>query len=101
MCFYVGNDIYYLRKLEDDLCGLTRTRYVSRVNSDWFFKLMSGKLLGRVFDSAPSLIFNLYATIWKVRIFERTPAIRNSGKKSATDQKRWQISKNDLYRFGS
>jgi hypothetical protein len=25
------------------------------------------------------------ATIWKVRIFERTPAIRNSGKKSATD----------------
>jgi hypothetical protein len=26
MCFYVGNDIYYLRELEDDLCGLTRTR---------------------------------------------------------------------------
>ncbi|KAH0816614.1 hypothetical protein GEV33_006177 [Tenebrio molitor] len=25
MCFYVGNDIYYLRELEDDLCGLTRT----------------------------------------------------------------------------
>jgi hypothetical protein len=25
--------------------------------------------------------FNLCATIWKVRIFERTPAIRNSGKK--------------------
>jgi hypothetical protein len=24
--------------------------------------------------------FNLCATIWKVRIFERTPAIRNSGK---------------------
>jgi hypothetical protein len=29
--------------------------------------------------------FNLRATIWKVRIFEGTPAIRNSGKKSATD----------------
>jgi hypothetical protein len=29
------------------------------------------------------------------------PAIRNSGKKSATDQKRWQISKNDLYKFDS
>jgi hypothetical protein len=43
--------------------------------------------------------FNLCATIWKVRIFEGTPAIRNSGKKSATDQKRWQIYKNDLYRF--
>jgi hypothetical protein len=43
--------------------------------------------------------FNLCATIWKVRIFEGTPAIRNSGKKSATDQKRWQINKNDLYRF--
>jgi hypothetical protein len=28
--------------------------------------------------------FNLCATIWKVRIFEGTPAIRNSGKKSAT-----------------
>jgi hypothetical protein len=41
--------------------------------------------------------FNLCATIWKVRIFERTPTIRNSGKKSATDQKRWQISKNGLY----
>jgi hypothetical protein len=24
--------------------------------------------------------FNLFGTIWKVRIFERTPAIRNSGK---------------------
>jgi hypothetical protein len=24
MCFYVGNDIYYLRELEDDLRGLTR-----------------------------------------------------------------------------
>jgi hypothetical protein len=45
--------------------------------------------------------FNLCATIWKVRIFEGTPAIRNSGKKSATDQKRWQISKNDLCRFNS
>jgi hypothetical protein len=32
--------------------------------------------------------FNLCATIWKVRIFEGTPAIRNSVKKSATDQKR-------------
>jgi hypothetical protein len=30
--------------------------------------------------------FNLCATLWKVRIFEGTPAIRNSGKKSATDQ---------------
>jgi hypothetical protein len=30
---------------------------------------------------------------------EGTPAIRNSGKKSATDQKQWQISKNDLYKF--
>jgi hypothetical protein len=29
--------------------------------------------------------FNLCATIWNVRIFEGTPAIRNSGKKSATD----------------
>jgi hypothetical protein len=45
--------------------------------------------------------FNLYGTIWKVRIFEQTPAIRNSGKKSVTDKKQWQISKNDLYRFDS
>jgi hypothetical protein len=45
--------------------------------------------------------FNLCATIWKVRIFEGTPAIRNSGKKSATDQKRWQINKNDLHKFDS
>jgi hypothetical protein len=45
--------------------------------------------------------FNLCATIWKVRIFEGTPAIRNCGKKSVTDQKRWQISKNDFYRFDS
>jgi hypothetical protein len=45
--------------------------------------------------------FNLCATIWKVRIFEGTPAIRNSGKKSATDQKLWQVSKNDLYKFDS
>jgi hypothetical protein len=45
--------------------------------------------------------FNLCATIWKVRIFEGTPAIRNSGKKIATDQKRWQINKNDLYKFDS
>jgi hypothetical protein len=35
--------------------------------------------------------FNLCATIWKVRIFEGTPAVRNSGKKS----------KNDLCRFDS
>jgi hypothetical protein len=28
-------------------------------------------------------------------------AFRNSGKESATDQKRWQISKNDLCRFDS
>jgi hypothetical protein len=45
--------------------------------------------------------FNLCATIWKVRNFERIPAIRNSGKRSAIDKKRWQISKNDLYRFDS
>jgi hypothetical protein len=45
--------------------------------------------------------FHLCATIWKVRIFEGTPAIRNSGRKSATDQKRWQISKNDLHKFDS
>jgi hypothetical protein len=45
--------------------------------------------------------FNLCATVWKVRVFEGTPAIRNSGKKSATGQKRWQISKNDLYKFDS
>jgi hypothetical protein len=45
--------------------------------------------------------FNLCATVWKVRIFEGTPAIRNSGKKTATDQKRWQISKNDLHKFDS
>jgi hypothetical protein len=32
--------------------------------------------------------FNLCVTIWKVRIFERTPVIRNSSKKNATDQKR-------------
>jgi hypothetical protein len=36
---------------------------------------------------------------WKVRFFERTPAIRNSGKESPTHQKRWQKSKNDPYRF--
>jgi hypothetical protein len=29
--------------------------------------------------------FNLCATVWKVRIFEGTPAIRTSGNKSATD----------------
>jgi hypothetical protein len=45
--------------------------------------------------------FNLCATIWKVRIFERTPAIRNSGKKKRHRSKRWHISKNDLYRFDS
>jgi hypothetical protein len=39
--------------------------------------------------------FNLCPTIWKVQIFEGIPAIRNS------DQKRWQISKNDLCRFDS
>jgi hypothetical protein len=48
-----------------------------------------------------SFYFNLCATIWKLRIFEGTPAIRNSGKKSATDGKQWQISKNDLYKFDS
>jgi hypothetical protein len=45
--------------------------------------------------------FNLCATIWKVRTFEGILAIRNSGKKSATDQKQWQISKNDLSKFDS
>jgi hypothetical protein len=46
------------------------------------------------------LNFNL--CVWKVQIFEGTPAIRNSGKKkSSTDQQRWQISKNDLCRFDS
>jgi hypothetical protein len=45
--------------------------------------------------------FNLCATIWKVRIFEGTAAIGNSGKRSATGQKRWQISKNDICRFYS
>jgi hypothetical protein len=44
---------------------------------------------------------NLCAMILKVRIFEGTPAIRNSGKESVTDQKLWQISKNDLYKFDS
>jgi hypothetical protein len=43
--------------------------------------------------------FNLYATIWKVLIFQGTPAFLNCGKKSATDQKRWQISKNDLFKL--
>jgi hypothetical protein len=43
--------------------------------------------------------FNLCTTIWKVRIFKGTPAIQNSGKKSAPVQKRWQLSKNDLYKF--
>jgi hypothetical protein len=32
--------------------------------------------------------FNLCATIWKVRIFEGTPAIRNSSRQSDRDQKR-------------
>jgi hypothetical protein len=45
--------------------------------------------------------FNLCATIWKVRIFEGTPAIRNSGEKSSTHQKRWQINNNNLCRFDS
>jgi hypothetical protein len=45
--------------------------------------------------------FKLCATIWKARIFEGTPAIRNFGKKSSTDQKRWHISKNDPCRFDS
>jgi hypothetical protein len=45
--------------------------------------------------------FNLCAIIWKVRIFEGTPAVRNTGKKSASDQKRWQISKKYLCGFDS
>jgi hypothetical protein len=44
--------------------------------------------------------FNLCATIWKVRIFEGTQ-FGILVKKSATDEKRWQISKNDLCRFDS
>jgi hypothetical protein len=31
--------------------------------------------------------FNLCATIWKVRIFEGTPAIRNTGKKKRRGSK--------------
>jgi hypothetical protein len=52
-------------------------------------------------ESNSLIYFNLCGTIWKVRIFEGTPAIQNSGKKNATDQKRWQISKNDLSRSDS
>jgi hypothetical protein len=37
--------------------------------------------------------FNLCVTIWKVRIFEGTPAIRNCDKK--------KTSNNDLYKFDS
>jgi hypothetical protein len=46
-----------------------------------------------IYKSNSVIHFNLCATIWKVRIFEGTLAIRNSGKTGATDQKRWQISK--------
>jgi hypothetical protein len=46
--------------------------------------------------------FNLCATTYlEGTNFRRAPAIRNYGKKSATDQKRWQISKNDLCRLDS
>jgi hypothetical protein len=65
-------------------------------------------LLSKHLTDAPNIeesnsvnYFNSCATIWKVRIFEGTPTIRNSGLKSATDQKRWQINKNDLCRFDS
>jgi hypothetical protein len=44
-------------------------------------------------QTATIILIYVQLCIWKVRIFEGTPAIRNSGKKSATDQKRWQISK--------
>jgi hypothetical protein len=33
-------------------------------------------------ESNSFVYFNLCATIWKVRIFEGSPAIRNSGKKA-------------------
>jgi hypothetical protein len=52
-------------------------------------------------QTATIILIYVQLCIWKVRIFEGTPAIRNSSKKSATDQKRWQISKNDLRRFDS
>jgi hypothetical protein len=45
--------------------------------------------------------FDLCAAVWRVRIFEGTPAIRNSGGEGATDQKRWQVGKSDLYGFDS
>jgi hypothetical protein len=40
--------------------------------------------------------FNLCATVWKVRVFEGTPAIRNSGRGGATGQERWQIRKKKI-----
>jgi hypothetical protein len=45
--------------------------------------------------------FGLCAAVWRVRVFEGTPAIRNSGGGSATDQKRWQVGGSDLYGFDS
>jgi hypothetical protein len=42
--------------------------------------------------------WNTYLTF---KQFKLIPGIRNSGKKTATDQKQWQISKNDLYKFHS
>jgi hypothetical protein len=73
------------------LCLKNRSRLLSKYSTD----------VGNIQESNSGNYFNLYVTIWKVRIFERTSAIRNSGKKSATDQKRWQINKNDLYTFDS
>jgi hypothetical protein len=64
-----------------------------------FYPNLIIKSIEIVFDLESNSVnyFNLCRTIWKVRIFERIPVIRNSDKNSATDQKRWQISKNDLY----
>jgi hypothetical protein len=45
--------------------------------------------------------FNLNATIWKVRIFERTPAIRNSGSKTVADHSGRHRADKDFYRSDS
>jgi hypothetical protein len=52
----------------------------------------------------PSLILFLNSMLnYELNLYRSFLLIchRNSGKKSATDQKRWQISKNDLGRFDS
>jgi hypothetical protein len=48
-----------------------------------------------------SLILIYLERFGRYEFLKGPPAIRNSDKKSATDQKRWQISKNDLCRFDS